>query len=108
MAVNDVPESNDTIHSQTLVSLAQRVPIEELAAHLPTLEAELDHGRYIQILSGNRLIAEMRTPEKQVISDKPPGMSERPDFAARLKEMWGDRVFEDSTQSIRQDRDAGY
>ena len=84
----------------------QRIPVEELAGHLATLESELSDGRSIEIMRGDAVIAEVKA---KALPPSPPAGSKRyrPDFAAQLKEMWGDKVFDtDGTQIIREDRDA--
>ena len=101
MVVDDQHENQ-----QSAAPLVQRIPIEDLPAHLATLEAELEDGRHIEVLRGGAVIADLRAPARLATQGVLPA-SERPDFMARLKEMWGDRVFEDSTELIRKDRDAG-
>ena len=84
-----------------------RMQIEELPAHLATIETELQDARRIELLRGETVIAELTKPS-HVEGKDALERSKRPDFAARLKEMWGDKIFEDSTPLIRADRDAGY
>ncbi len=86
--------------------LVLRLQVEELPAHLPTLEAELKNVLRIEILREGKVVAEIRAREPESLdqAERP----EMPDFMARMKQMWGDRVFEDSTPLIRADRDAGY
>ncbi len=83
-----------------------RIPVEELPDHLATLESELEGGRRIELVRGDAVVAEVRarTPELMVPATRP----EMPDFMARLKRIYGDKVYEDSTQWIREDRDAQY
>ncbi len=87
--------------------IVHRIQIDELPAHLSMIEAELEGVHRIELLRGKTVVAELTKPKRSSRNDVL-NPSERPDFAARLKSMWGDRVFEDSTPSIRADRDAGY
>ena len=59
----------------------------------------LDAGDAIELCERNRVIARI-TPEKEGQETK------WPDFAARLKQMWGDRVFnnQETLDEIREDR----
>ena len=87
-------------------SLVLRIPVEDLPAHLATLEAELEGGRRIELVRGNDVVADVRAREIELpMPGVRPGA---PDFMARMKAMWGDRIFEDSTELIRRERDAGY
>lgn len=64
------------------------------------LKAWLEAGETVELRERDRVIGNI-VPRRSKIKPK-----EWPDFAARLKEMWGDRVF--STQEIldevREDR----
>jgi hypothetical protein len=40
----------------------QRVDVEDLTSHLATLESELSGGRAIELMRGERVIAELRAP----------------------------------------------
>ncbi len=64
------------------------------------LKAWLDAGETVELRERDRIIARIM-PEKPAQKEK-----EWPDFAARLKEMWGDRVFnnQEILDEIREDR----
>ncbi len=82
----------------------QRIPVEELSAHLATLESELSGGRSIELTRGDEVIAEMKGKAPSLVS---PLKQELPDFMGRMRAIWGDRVLDtDGTQIIREDRDA--
>ena len=85
-------------------SLVLRLPVEELPAHLAQLEAELSSGCTIELLRGDAVIAELRAKQPQ--DTVPQTRPLAPDFMARMKARWGDRIFNDSTQWVREDRDA--
>jgi len=96
--------ASTTIPEQTAAGNVQRIPVEELSAHLATLESELSDGRSIEIMRGDAVIAEIVA--KKVI---PTAQGERviPDFMGRMKARWGERILDsDGTQIIREDRDA--
>jgi len=64
------------------------------------LKAWLDAGETVELRERDRLIGRI-TPENPAQEKK-----EWPDFAARLKEMWGDRVIntQEIFDEIREDR----
>lgn len=63
------------------------------------LKAWLEAGETVELRERNRVLGRI-VPEKR---ERP---KEWPDFAARLKEMWGDRVFDNKAilDEIREDR----
>ncbi len=90
-----------------------RLAIDDLPSHVATLKSELREGHVIELVSGDEVVAEMRAPVLQSAQISSPQDEERqrppmPDFMARMKATWGDRVFDDSTKWIREDRDAGF
>jgi hypothetical protein len=64
------------------------------------LKQLLEAGEAIELRERNRVIGEI-TPKN--IPQKP---KEWPDFAARLKQMWGDRIFDNQSvlDFLREDR----
>ena len=64
------------------------------------LKQWLDAGQTIELRERDRLIARI-TPENHIQKPK-----EWPDFAARRKAMWGDRIFntQEMLDEIREDR----
>lgn len=81
--------------------------IEELGSDIPRLEALLDRGEEIQITRKDAVIGRIM-PEKAPHGEKleqsefPP----LPDFMARLKEIYGDRILEPTgAELISQERD---
>jgi hypothetical protein len=82
-----------------------RVQVEELPKRLDEVEQDLRQGCIVELVSNGRLVAELRSPASPYGPEEiDPNM---PDFMARMKEMWGDRTFGDSTRWIREDRDSG-
>lgn len=83
---------------------AARVDIEDLPAHLPTIEAELEGGRPIELLRDGQVIAEIRGRElKTELGSRHPPM---PDFLARLRRIYGNTPLAvDTTAWVREDRD---
>jgi antitoxin (DNA-binding transcriptional repressor) of toxin-antitoxin stability system len=65
------------------------------------LKAWLEAGETVELRERNRVLGEIvpRRPQRRT-------PKEWPDFAARLKEMWGDRVFDNQQilDEIREDR----
>jgi hypothetical protein len=91
----------------TVRDVVLRVPVEELPGHLATLETELGQVPLIEVVRGERVIAEMRAP-KQVSEQALPIAGPVPDFRAQMREVFGDRVLDVDTASwIREDRDGG-
>ncbi len=81
-----------------------RVQVEELAAQLGTMEAELERGHRVELLLGDKVIAELRAPELEaaVGSERP----EMPDFMARMRKIFGDKPLNvDTAAWVREDRD---
>lgn len=64
------------------------------------LKAWLRAGETVELRERDRVLAKI-VPERPDTKPK-----EWPDFAARLKEMWGDRVFDNQAilDEIREDR----
>lgn len=64
------------------------------------LKAWLKAGETVELRERDNLLAKI-VPEKPTASP-----AKWPDFAARLTEMWGDRVFDNATvlDEIREDR----
>jgi hypothetical protein len=82
-----------------------RIAIEDLGAHVATLEAELRGVRAIELTRGDMVVAEVvaRTP-LEVSDDRP--QPELPDFMARLREIYGDKPLDvDTTEWIREGRE---
>lgn len=64
------------------------------------LKEWLEAGKTVELRERNHIIGRI-TPERPAAQQK-----EWPDFAARLKEMWGDRVFDNQSvlDYLREDR----
>ncbi len=72
--------------------------IRDLRYHFPKIERMLAQGQEIQITKRKKVVAKL--------VPAPVSPPERPDFMARLKEIWGDRVLTPSgAEIIAQDRD---
>lgn len=65
------------------------------------LKAWLEAGETVELRERNRVLGEIVPGRSEQRRSK-----EWPDFAARLKEMWGDRIFDNQTvlDEIREDR----
>jgi hypothetical protein len=98
--------ATNTIREDALsVGRVQRIAIEDIDKHLATLEIELSGGRSIELVRGERVIAEVRAPERVVLDLRP--FSERmPDFKAQMREVFGDVTLDlDTTAWIEEDRE---
>ncbi|HEY5328545.1 MAG TPA: hypothetical protein VIJ79_01565 [Acidobacteriaceae bacterium] len=82
-----------------------RIAIEDLGAHVATLEAELRSVRAIELTRDDMVVAEVRArPSLQASDDQP--QPELPDFIARLREIYGDKPLNvDTTEWIREGRE---
>ena len=63
--------------------------VRDLRYDFPKVEAWLKAGEEIQITKRNKVIGKLMPEAKQVPRVLPP----LPDFEARLKRIWGDRVY---------------
>jgi hypothetical protein len=82
-----------------------RIAVEDLGAHLATLEAELSGAAAIELTRGERVIAEMRAPQPAQAAHLAP-QPELPDFMAMLREIYGDKPLNvDTTEWIREGRE---
>src|ERR1700761_8005055 len=88
------------------VGRIQRIAVEDMDKHLATLEAELSGGGAIELVRGERVVAEVRAP-KIVVEPQERVQPPMPDFMARMREIWGDEVLPEGTTTrwIREDRD---
>lgn len=76
------------------------VSVRDLRYDFKKVEQLLSQGEEIQVTKRRHVIARL-VPEKP--AERPP----LPDFAARLKAIYGDKVYETSgAELIRQDRDS--
>jgi antitoxin (DNA-binding transcriptional repressor) of toxin-antitoxin stability system len=83
------------------------VSIEDLELDFPRLQALLSQGEEFQISMENAVVARV-VPEKTTASTAPVAQKPRviPDFMARLKEIYGDRILEPTgAEIVRMDRD---
>lgn len=73
--------------------------VRDLRNNFGMLEALLNEGEQIQIEKRGQPVA-LLTPLARKGRKKP----KRPDFAARLKKIWGDRVFSEAeVKAMRED-----
>jgi antitoxin (DNA-binding transcriptional repressor) of toxin-antitoxin stability system len=72
--------------------------VRDLRYDFPKIEAMLRHGEEILITKHNRPFATLLKPKSEAKKALPP----LPDFKARLKKIWGDRVF--SAQEVEEMR----
>jgi len=79
-----------------------RIAIEDLPAHVATLEAELRGVRAIELTRDEVVVAEIHP--KQPLDLKP--QPDLPDFMAMLHEIYGDKPLDvDTTEWIREGRE---
>lgn len=77
----------------------RRASVHDLRYSFKYIEAQLAAGQPIEIVKRNKVIA-------RLVPVEPEAPPEWPDFEARLKEIWGDRVMDVSAADvIREDRD---
>jgi antitoxin (DNA-binding transcriptional repressor) of toxin-antitoxin stability system len=63
--------------------------VRDLRYDFPKVEAWLKAGEVIQITKRNKVIGRLMPEAKPELRELPP----LPDFEARLKRIWGDRVY---------------
>ena len=63
--------------------------VRDLRYDFPKLEAWLAGGEEILITKHSKAVAKISRPPAQIDTKLPP----HPDYRARLKRLWGDRVF---------------
>jgi hypothetical protein len=79
-----------------------RIAIEDLGAHVATLEAELRGMKAIELTSGDAVVAEIHPTQSLELQPQP----ELPDFMAMLREIYGDKPLDvDTTEWIREGRE---
>jgi hypothetical protein len=82
-----------------------RIAVEDLGAHLATLEVELRGVRAIELTRGEKVIAEIHPAQPLEAVDSRP-LPELPDFMAMLHEIYGDKPLDvDTTEWIREGRE---
>ena len=75
----------------------KKATVRDLRYDFPKIERALRAGQEIQITKRNRVIARL-VPDKEPV--------ERPDFLARLRSIYGDKVLEPSgAELISEDRE---
>ncbi len=76
----------------------KRASVRDLRYHFPEVERLLQQGENIEITKRKRVIARL--------SPARPASSRRPDFLARLRAIYGDRILKvSSAQLLAQERD---
>jgi hypothetical protein len=79
-----------------------RIAIEDLGAHVATLEAELRGVRAIELTRDDMVVADIRPRQAMELKPQPA----LPDFMAMLHEIYGDKPLDvDTTEWIREDRE---
>jgi hypothetical protein len=82
-----------------------RIAVEDLGAHLATLEAELRSVRAIELTRGEKVIAEIHPAQALEVADSRT-LPELPDFMAMLRDIYGDKPLDvDTTEWIREGRE---
>ena len=81
-----------------------RIAMEDLGAHVATLEAQLRSVRAIELMRGETVIAEINP--RQPLKAADPELVEMPDFMAILREIYGDKPLDvDTTKWIQEGRE---
>lgn len=76
----------------------QTITVRDLRYDFPKVEAMLRLGEEILITKHNKPLATLQKPKPASKKVKP----EQPDYKARIKKIWGDRVF--SAQEVEEMR----
>lgn len=79
----------------------KRATLRDLRYRFPAVESLLDAGEEIEITRRKRVIARLLPPAK-------PSRRKRPDFLARLKQMYGTKRLEVSGAELLQKERARY
>lgn len=79
----------------------KRATLRDLRYRFPAVESLLDAGEEIEITRRKRVIARLLPPAK-------PSRRKRPDFLARLKQMYGTKRLEVSGAELLQKERAWY
>jgi antitoxin (DNA-binding transcriptional repressor) of toxin-antitoxin stability system len=80
----------------------RRATVRDLRYHFPLIEHALQKGQEIQITKRSRVIA-------RLVPEPPTAAPQLPDYAAMLKEIYGDKVLKvTGAELIRKERDEGY
>ena len=81
-----------------------RIAIEDLGAHVATLEAELRSVSAIELTRGETVIAEIHPRQVLHVTDAK-SQPKMPDFMARMRENFGDKSLNvDTTAWIDEER----
>ena len=75
-----------------------KATIRDLRYQFEKVEARLVRGEEVQITRRGRIVARLMPP------DASGAVTARPDFAARLKLMWGDRMLPPSSELLEEVR----
>jgi antitoxin (DNA-binding transcriptional repressor) of toxin-antitoxin stability system len=76
----------------------ERATVRDLRYRFKEVEAQLAAGGEIEIVKRNKVIGKL-------VPVSPAGPVEKPDFTARLREIWGDKILEPSgSELIAEDR----
>jgi antitoxin (DNA-binding transcriptional repressor) of toxin-antitoxin stability system len=70
-----------------------RATVRELRYAFRKVEEKLHAGEAIEIVKRNKVIGTL-------VPTQPPSKPKKPDFRARMKSIWGNKTFEDSTASL--------
>ncbi len=76
----------------------QTITVRDLRYDFPKVEAMLRLGEEILITKHNKPLATLQKPKPSAKKAKPA----QPDYKARIKKIWGDRVF--SAQEVEEMR----
>jgi antitoxin (DNA-binding transcriptional repressor) of toxin-antitoxin stability system len=71
----------------------KRATVRDLRYSFKEVEARLAEGEEIEIVKRNKVIAKL-------VPVSPEARPEMPDFMGRMRENWGDRIFEPSNAEL--------
>jgi antitoxin (DNA-binding transcriptional repressor) of toxin-antitoxin stability system len=71
----------------------KRATVRDLRYSFKEVEAQLAEGEEIEIVKRKKVIA-------RLIPVTPPSVAEKPDFTARMRQNWGDKILEPSNAEL--------
>ncbi|HUP03826.1 MAG TPA: hypothetical protein VMU19_07555 [Bryobacteraceae bacterium] len=86
----------------------RQASIRDLRYNFPAIEKALSEGQEIEITKRKRVVARLipATQPARPVPERPPAPAHFPDYRARLKDIFGDKVLKvTAAQLIREERD---
>jgi antitoxin (DNA-binding transcriptional repressor) of toxin-antitoxin stability system len=71
----------------------RRATVRDLRYSFKEVEAQLAEGEEIEIVKRKKVIA-------RLVPVTPPAAAEKPDFLARMRRNWGDKILEPSNAEL--------